>query len=83
LQIHEPVLTLSGSEELTAGAAACYAALAAEGVPINIVVPYDDVPGALPMCSCFKIALLVLSAFTTCILPCRQSWLWARWWLRG
>lgn len=45
LQIHEPVLTLSGSEELGPDCSACYAQLAAVGLPINVVVQFDDVPG--------------------------------------
>lgn len=45
MQVHEPILTLSGSEALEGEAAACYALLAAQGVPLNVVVPYDDVPG--------------------------------------
>lgn len=45
MQIHEPILTMSGSEGLAADCAACYAELAAVGLPINIVVAYDDVPG--------------------------------------
>ena len=44
LQMHEPILTLSGSEGLAAGCAGAYDALAAVGLPINLVVPYDDVP---------------------------------------
>lgn len=44
-QIHEPILTLSGSEELAADCSAAYRELAAVGLPINIVIPYDDVPG--------------------------------------
>ncbi|EFN57923.1 hypothetical protein CHLNCDRAFT_141995 [Chlorella variabilis] len=42
VQIHEPILTMSGSEGLAADCAACYAELAAVGLPINIVVAYDD-----------------------------------------
>lgn len=44
-QIHEPILALSGSEALGPDCRACYAWLAGAGVPINLVVPYDDVPG--------------------------------------
>lgn len=40
-QIHEPILTLSGSEALQGEFRACYAALAAEGLPIDLVVPYE------------------------------------------
>ena len=42
--MHEPILTRSGSEELAADFESCYAVLAAAGVPLNLVVPYDDVP---------------------------------------
>jgi hypothetical protein len=48
MQVHEPILTLTGSEALKEEAGACYACLAAEGVPLNVVVPYDDVPGQRP-----------------------------------
>lgn len=43
-QVHEPILTLSGSEALAADFQACYRQLAGEGVELDIVVPYDDVP---------------------------------------
>jgi 5-methyltetrahydropteroyltriglutamate--homocysteine methyltransferase len=41
--VHEPILTRSGSSALAPEFAACYAELAAVGLPINLVVPYDDV----------------------------------------
>ncbi|PSC76117.1 5-methyltetrahydropteroyltriglutamate-homoc ysteine s-methyltransferase isoform A [Micractinium conductrix] len=43
VQFHEPFLTKSSAEGLAADCAACYGQLAAAGVPINLVVPYDDV----------------------------------------
>ncbi|KAL4447714.1 hypothetical protein ABPG75_004933 [Micractinium tetrahymenae] len=45
VQIHEPALTLTGSEALGVALSVCYAELAATGgVPINVVVMFDDVP---------------------------------------
>lgn len=46
-QVHEPILTRSGSAALAAEFASCYAELAAVGLPINLVIPYDDVEGPL------------------------------------
>lgn len=43
LQVHEPILTLEHAAGLQADFQACYAKLAAAGVPIHVVVPYDDV----------------------------------------
>lgn len=45
------MLTRSGSAALAPEFAACYAELAAVGLPINLVVPYDDVEG--PLCLLF------------------------------
>ncbi|KAL4539572.1 hypothetical protein Ndes2437B_g02062 [Nannochloris sp. 'desiccata'] len=43
VQIHEPVFTGASAVDLRADAEATYAALAAAGVPISMVIPYDDV----------------------------------------
>jgi Cobalamin-independent synthase, N-terminal domain len=43
LQIHEPVLAAAKAGTLRSDAEATYAALAAAGVPISLVIPYDDV----------------------------------------
>lgn len=51
LQIHEPILTHSGAAELEGDFQACYAELAAVGVPINLVVCYDDVTGGGTPCT--------------------------------
>ena len=48
VQIHEPILTLSGAADLKADFAAAFAAFAEVGVPINLVVPYDDIGDAYP-----------------------------------
>ena len=45
LQVHEPILTLDGSASLRSDFEECYNQLAAVGVPLNLVVCYDDVPG--------------------------------------
>lgn len=47
-QVHEPILTRSGSAALAAEFEGCYAQLAAVGLPINLVVPYGDVEGPPP-----------------------------------
>ena len=45
MQIHEPILTRDEGATLEADFGACYAELAGAGVPINLVVYYDDVSG--------------------------------------
>jgi 5-methyltetrahydropteroyltriglutamate--homocysteine methyltransferase len=42
-QIHEPVFATSTGPALQRDAEKVYAALAATGVPLNIVIPFDDV----------------------------------------
>ena len=42
-QVHEPILVTGKATALQADAEAVYAALAAAGVPIHLVLPYDDV----------------------------------------
>ena len=42
-QIHEPILATGGAASLRNDTEAAYATLAAAGVPLHIVVPYDDV----------------------------------------
>nr|BAU71146.1 METE; cobalamin-independent methionine synthase [Parachlorella kessleri] len=45
-EIHEPILTRDDGATLEADFGACYASLAGAGVPINLVVYYDDVSEA-------------------------------------
>ena len=43
MQVHEPIFTSGKAGSLRSDAEATYAALAAAGVPISLVIPYDDV----------------------------------------
>lgn len=70
-QVHEPILTRSGSAALAAEFGACYAALAAVGLPINLVVPYDDVEGPRPS---FLFSLIGLGWMHAPTASCAASW---------
>ena len=76
VQLHEPALIFPDADAFRSQTEAALAALAAVGLPLNLVIPFDDVGDAFPWIAALPVAGLTLD-FTrgeTTALLARYGW---------